>query len=49
MAKKLSDMEKQRIRALHKDGFSEREIARRIGCSRSAVWATLQKEKAVAR
>lgn len=43
--KKLDEGDKERIRELHHDGRSERFIAEAIGCSRSAVWAVLQKTK----
>ena len=41
--KKLEESIVRRIFALHKKGKSEREIARELGVSRSAVWGWLQK------
>ena len=43
MSKKLSQNQIKRIKELHIKGFSEREIAKKIGCSRSSVWYHLQK------
>jgi biotin operon repressor len=44
MAKKLSTEQIARIKSLHKAGKSEREIAKELGCSRSAVWYQLHKK-----
>lgn len=41
--KLLTEEEKKEIKILHKQGRSERGIAKMIGCSRSAVWYHLQK------
>jgi predicted DNA-binding protein (UPF0251 family) len=35
----------ERIRFLHSVGQSERQIARHVGISRSAVWSVLQASK----
>jgi DNA-directed RNA polymerase specialized sigma24 family protein len=53
MARSLSTDQRQArdayIRELHDlEKLSEREIARRTGWSRSTVWASLQRTKAVA-
>ena len=40
---KLSTKQIARIKALHKQGKSQRQIAKEVGCSRSAVWYQLQK------
>lgn len=43
--KRLTESQVEEIRTLHREGWSEREIARKMGCSRSAVWARLQTAK----
>ena len=35
----------RRIVERHRDGLSEREIARELGCSRTTVWTVLQSRK----
>lgn len=42
---RLSEEQVERIMQLHWKGESEREIARIVGCSRSAVWGVLQRTK----
>lgn len=37
-----------RILRLHRDGLTEREIARKVGVSRTTVWTTLQTAKKAA-
>lgn len=36
----------QRIVSLHNEGYSERQIAKRVGVSRTTVWTTLQRVRA---
>jgi biotin operon repressor len=43
MSKILSDKKIARIKELSKKGLSQRAIAKKVGCSRSAVWYRLQK------
>lgn len=43
MAKKLTSSQIAKIKTLHKQGKSERQIAKLIGCSRSAVWYQINK------
>jgi biotin operon repressor len=43
--KKLSEAQISAILKEKKEGLSEREIAKKVGCSRSAVWYQLQKVK----
>lgn len=40
---KLSKEVVARIKTLHKQGKSERVIAKEVGCSRSAVWYHVKK------
>jgi len=41
--KKLTKQQIAKIYLLAIDGLSERKIAKKVGCSRSAVWYHLQK------
>lgn len=43
MAKKLTPATIAKIVKLSNDGLSERAIAKKLGCSRSAVWYHLNK------
>lgn len=40
---KLTQKQVEKIKALHSKGLSERDIAKKLGCSRSTVWYHLQK------
>jgi len=42
---KISLNDVKEIKALHKQGLSERAIAKKVGCSRTTVWNHLNKDK----
>jgi biotin operon repressor len=41
--KKLTESKISKIKILHDEGKSERVIAKKLGCSRGAVWYHLNK------